>query len=272
MNTFIAFDVRFLTSHHEFIRHPFPKQPSRSVDINLACLQSQYFHGQARCLQTHGDIARQWSFWLLFGLTRILIPFEAALVATPGTTGHCGILQSITPEEVLKGWETLRAASAGNNTVGLGWDPRIPIFRTRWRVTMQYARTNVVKTFQHSSLLHWMGLHSLSLQVVPGLWNCWPMKMKEFLNMYLVESGAVHDILWTSPSAKSVLAISKEIAPNFARSMWCVEHVWNYFLFLWRGWFCAHGKTFSSIDTFWSKCSLKTAIRVWIRMTLLSTV
>ena len=42
------------------------------------------------------------------------------------------------------------------------------------------------------------------------------MKMKEFLNMCLVASGAVHDILWTSPSAKSVLAISKEIAPNFA--------------------------------------------------------
>ena len=110
-------------SHHEFIRHPFPKQPSRSVDINLACLQLQYFHGQARSLQTHGDIVHQLSFWLLFGLTRILIPFEAALVAMPGTTGHCGILQSITPEEVLKGWETLRAASAGNNTVGLGWDP-----------------------------------------------------------------------------------------------------------------------------------------------------
>lgn len=63
-----------------------------------------------------------------------------------------------------------------------------------------------------------MALHSQSLQVVPGLWNCWPMKMKEFLNMCLVESGAVHDILWTSPSAKSFLAIAKEIAPNYART------------------------------------------------------
>ena len=144
MNTFIAFDVRFLMSHPEFIRHPFPKQPSRPVDINLACLQSQYFHGQAAACKPMVTLYINDHSGCYFGLTRILIPFEAALVATPGTTGHRGILQSITPEEVLKGWETLRPASAGNNTVGLGWDPTIPIFRTRWRVTMQYARTNVV--------------------------------------------------------------------------------------------------------------------------------